>query len=48
LNDSSVRQDHGEKQVFDWPASGIRKADEPIRNGFFAKFGVLNTAKLQW
>ena len=47
LNDSSVRQDHSEKQALDPAASGIRKADEPIRNGLFAEFRVLDTAKPQ-
>jgi hypothetical protein len=47
LNDFSVRQHHGEKQVLNWAASGVCKANEPMREWVFAEFRVLNTAKLQ-
>ena len=47
LNDFSIWQHHGEKQVFDWPISRICKANEPMRKRLLAKFRVPNTAKLQ-
>jgi len=47
LNDLSVWQHHGEKQVLDWAAGGICKTDKPVRERIFVEFRVLNTAKLQ-
>jgi hypothetical protein len=35
FNNFAVRQHHGEKQVLDWPANVICKADKPVRKWFF-------------
>ena len=47
LNDLSIRQHHGEKQVLGWPTSRICKANEPMRKRLFIKFRILKTARLQ-